>query len=63
MYIIPYEADFECPKGHRYTAPVHALSKDKTTTCPDCYSAWISANVPNGTQVTKPVRVKEEINL
>lgn len=64
-YQIPYEADFECPKGHKFTAsPEYAYADDeevevvkppnviiKPVICPDCYREFIEANVPKGIQI------------
>lgn len=54
MYVIPYEADFECPKGHRFVASVPAMSSWCESRCPRCYEEWIAANVPMARQVSKP---------
>lgn len=52
MYVVPYEADFECPRGHRFVAPVPLTKSDATAPCPECYREWVAANVPRGQQVS-----------
>lgn len=51
---ITYLADFECPQGHRFRAPCAAGDTSATRRCPDCYDAWVEANVPKGTQQSPP---------
>lgn len=51
-YVIPYEAEFECPKGHRFTAPASPFGGSEAR-CTVCYEEWIAANVPNGRQVSE----------
>ena len=56
VYYVPYEANFECPKGHKFTGS--ASPTDETSMrCPVCYEEWIAANVPEAKQVSpsKPV--------
>lgn len=68
MHVIPYDADFECEKGHRFTAAVHfdhmtgGLQRNAQATCPVCYAAWIEANVPKGRQVSEPRQVPPSIS-
>ena len=53
VYILPYEADFTCPKGHSFIARVSPLSKKpEAARCPHCLEEWIAAHVANGTQVS-----------
>lgn len=58
MYIIPYEADFGCPKGHVFKAAVpgpaeFGQAEGNEVRCPHCYEAWIAENVPNGKQASE----------
>jgi len=53
MHIIPYEAEYECPKGHVFTAEASPFKNDGQAMCPQCYADWIAENVPNGKQRTK----------
>lgn len=55
MYVIPHEAEYECPKGHVFVAEAHPFKDDGQAMCPHCYAEWIAANVPNGRQRTKAV--------
>ena len=59
MRITPYEADFECPKGHTFTARVGMLSPADAVTCPQCYQEWIEANVPKARRVSEPRQAPE----
>ena len=58
-YVIPYEADFECPDGHKFTCRVNAMAERRQVVCPTCYAAWVEANVPKGTQVGDPRRADD----
>lgn len=60
MYIYPYEADYECPDGHRFVATAVLFKDDATARCPICYEQWIAANVPDGKQVSKSRRAKHD---
>ena len=51
-YQIPYEAEFDCPKGHRFTAPASPFQEHATARCPICMDEWIADNVPDGHQAT-----------
>jgi hypothetical protein len=53
MFQISYEAEFECPKGHRFLANANPLKSDGVARCPHCLEAWIAANVPDGKQVSE----------
>lgn len=57
MYYAPYEAEFECPKGHRFKEQVPTSRGKHEVMCPTCYAEWIEANVPNGVQVGEAVAV------
>lgn len=63
MYQIPYEAEFECPKGHTFKAEASPLRGDAEVMCPRCYSDWIAANVPKGKQISNAVVVEPKISL
>lgn len=63
MYHIPYEADFECPKGHKFVARVTPGDKFPKVTCPVCYEEWIKANVMNGEMVGEPREVRPKVSL
>ena len=63
MYVIPYEADFECPKGHRFTARTGAMVSGAKVRCPECYEQWIAANVPDGVQVSDSRMVEPGVEL
>lgn len=54
MFIIPHEADFECPEGHKFIAPVSANSSSAEVRCPYCYEAWVAKHVPHARQQTPP---------
>jgi hypothetical protein len=55
-FLEEYEADFECPKGHRFTAKVGEGRKERQL-CPTCYAEWIAANVSVGVKVSEPRKV------
>lgn len=61
MYIVPYEAEYECPKGHVFVAEASPFKDDGQVMCPTCYANWIKANVPNGMQKTKAVPKAEKV--
>lgn len=61
MYLIPYEAEFECPKGHHFTARVGAFAAEQQAMCPICYREWIAANVPSGRQISVPRMVPDGV--
>jgi predicted nucleic acid-binding Zn ribbon protein len=62
MYFTPYEADFECPKGHKFVAPVQALQDSAEVICPTCYAEWVAENVPSAKQVSGFREVKKSIH-
>ena len=57
-YIIPYEADFICAKGHSFVAPVGALVHQSSVCCPACYREWVAENVFQAEQSSAPRRVE-----
>ena len=59
VYLVPYEADYQCPKGHKFVAKSDPGAVDEQARCPQCYEEWIVANVPMGAQISPP-RVREE---
>lgn len=59
----PYEAEFECPKGHRFNAMVlPTKTKDNKVRCPRCFEKWVAENVLEAEQVSdaKPVIAEKE---
>ena len=58
---VPYEAEFECQKRHRFKAEASPLEEGATAMCPHCYAEWVAANVPNGLQVSRAVPAKQKI--
>lgn len=63
VYVIPYNAEFECPKGHKFIASASPFKDDGKAQCPRCFEAWVAANVPNGKQTTKAVAVESTQTL
>lgn len=61
MYLVPMEADFICPVGHKFKSNPN---NSKTPICPACYSKFINDNVPRGKQISKSIpKETEGINL
>ncbi len=53
MLNLPYEADFECPKGHKFTNRVQGpMSSDDIVRCPMCLEEFLKKNVLDATQVS-----------
>ena len=49
----PYEAEFECPKGHRFNALVMLPKiKNNKARCPRCFEEWVAENVLDAEQVS-----------
>ena len=63
VYHVPYEADFTCPKGHSFVAPVGAVSTAEHVTCPVCYRKWIEKNVPFASQQSSARQVRQRNTL
>ena len=59
VYVIPYEAEYECPKGHRFTTRCNPMKDGNEAMCPTCYAEWVAANVPNGRQISEPKRADD----
>lgn len=57
VYHIPYEAEFECPVGHKFTAQVNVLNAQSEATCPTCYAEWVDKHIPKGKRVSEPKAV------
>jgi len=62
-YQIPYEAEFECPKGHRFKADAVPGRMDAEARCRECWNDWIRLNVPNGKQTTEAKAVPQGVAL
>lgn len=58
-YVIQYEADFQCPWGHRYIGTVRADSAQTEQICPYCWANWLDRMIPKGLQVTEPRPVSQ----
>ena len=59
----PYEAEFECPKGHRFKALVLPTKiENNKARCPHCFEEWVAENVLDAEQVSdaKPVIAEQE---
>jgi hypothetical protein len=58
-HLAVYEAEFECPKGHRFMAQANPFDSAAVTEpmCPVCYREWLAATFPRGKQITPPQRV------
>lgn len=52
-YEVPYEADYECPKGHQFVAKANPVTNQSSVLCPHCYAEWVASNVPMAKQITK----------
>jgi hypothetical protein len=48
----PYVAEFECPKGHQFSALVPTKDTKNKARCPHCFEAWVAANVVDAEQVS-----------
>ena len=56
-YLVVYEAEFECPKGHRFTGQASPFeSAAAEVMCPTCFQEWIAANIPRAKQVSPAQR-------
>ena len=63
VYIVPYEADYECPRGHKFVADANPIADSQATRCPACYQAWIDEHVPKGERTSKPREVPTRLEL